>query len=140
MRSVVVVLPASIWAMMPMLRVRARSVAMSFALCAQPPASSISRAPGARRRPIASARRRLPASLPPIMGESLIGLGHTVDVVSLLHGCALALRRIPPLVGELLAERAAVAGARAGDQPAHRQGIAAIALDLHRHLIGRAAD
>src|SRR5215216_4306170 len=135
MRSVVVVLPASMWAMMPMLRVRAKSVAISSyqlsVVSIQPPVF-------ASRKKLLATGPLLTAHSPPIMCESLVCFRHTVDVVSFLHRGALALRRIAKLVRELLGHRTTVAGPRAGDQPAHGQRVAPVALDLYRHLVGRA--
>ena len=79
MRSVVVVLPASMWAMMPILRVR-RQVRghLSYQLSvvnSRLPAFGLP-------KDAAAAGRSLTIHLPPIMGESLVRFRHAMDVVS----------------------------------------------------------
>src|SRR5881275_1624245 len=112
MRSVVVVLPASMWAMIPMLRVRAKSVAISSyqlsVVNIRPPAF-------ASRKMLLAIGSLLTVHSPPIMRESLVRFRHAVDVISFLHRGTLALRRIAKLVRELLGHRTTVAGPRAGD-------------------------
>src|SRR5258708_11835474 len=74
------------------------------------------------------------------MREGLIGLRHLMGFISFANGCALAGRGVHELRRQLLGHGAARAAARRGDQPAHRQRELALAADLDRHLIGRAAD
>src|SRR3982751_5041175 len=78
--------------------------------------------------------------LPAIVRERLVRVGHAVRVFLLLHRVALALRRGDHLGGQLLGHRLLVAVARVADQPAHREGRAALRTDLDRHLIRGAAD
>src|SRR4026208_2018203 len=73
MRSVVVVLPASMWAMIPMFRTRSSPTDVATAL--------ISR-------------------LPAVVREGLVGLRHPVDVVLLLVRAALLVQRGHELAGE----------------------------------------
>src|SRR5258706_1534932 len=114
MRSVTVVLPASMWAMIPMLRVRASGTwRVTAAIC-----------PG----------------LPLEMAEGLVGLGHLVGVLATLDGGAKPVRCIHELGSELLAHALAVALAGGLDEPAHAERQAAIAADLDRHLVRRATD
>src|ERR671936_123521 len=80
------------------------------------------------------------AALPPVVGEGLVRLRHTVGVLAPLDRRPLSLRRVHDLVRELLGHGLARPGARRRDQPAHRQRDAAIAPYLDRHLVGRAAD
>src|SRR5919112_4002126 len=114
MRSVTVVLPASIWAMIPMFRVFAsgtcRGTVVTF--------------PG----------------LPLEMAEGLVGLRHLVGVLSSLDRCAEVVRRVDELRGELLAHALATALARGLDQPAHAERQPAVAPDLDRDLVCRATD
>jgi hypothetical protein len=63
MRSVVVVLPASIWAMRPMLRWRTWDLA------------------GHEANPLNPFRSKIPA----VVGKGLVGLGHAVRVFFFLH-------------------------------------------------------
>src|SRR4029077_1310258 len=86
MRSVVVVLPASMWAMMPMFLQRSNGTvlgttldsfwapnsasALGFQLLTQP----------LRHQPRANGSEPIAASLPSVMRERLIGLRHTVYI------------------------------------------------------------
>ena len=74
------------------------------------------------------------------MGEGLVGLGHLVRVVALLHRVAAVLRGVDELGGEPLAHRLLAAVARVRDEPAHRQRDAALRADLDGDLVGRATD
>src|SRR5439155_20258177 len=140
MRSVLVVFPASMLAMMPMLRIRSSGVVLgiSFLYSAKTRGDR-----GAHRGPVSlrsSSPRLTPgASLPPVMCESPIGFRHPVRVFLLLDRLALALRSGDQLGGVplrhvLLAPRPAVL-----DQPPHPQRRAPLGSHLDRHLVGRAA-
>src|SRR5262245_62438117 len=121
MRSVVVVLPASMCAMMPMLRVFANGDCLG-----------ITRYSGLVARC---------SSLPPVVGERLVGFRHPVRVLALLDGAAAQVRGDEELVGQLLLHRLAVAPlAGVADQPTDAQREAAVRIDFHRHLLVRAAD
>src|SRR5215470_3191627 len=76
MRSVVVVLPASMWAMIPMFRTRSSPTGVVTVLIAR-------------------------SGLPAVVREGLVGLRHPVDVVLLLVGAALLVQRIHELAGQL---------------------------------------
>src|SRR6185437_7652796 len=114
MRSVVVVLPASMWAMMPMFRVRARGVLRGM---------RVDRGP-----------------LPAIVGEGLVGVGHAVDVFALLDGAAAVVGGVEDFVGQLLDHALLAAGAGVEDEPADGEGDAAGGVDLDGHLVVGAAD
>src|SRR6266704_1155303 len=125
MRSVVVVLPASICAMIPMLRTLARStavvVATSFLV-------------------LVSLWFWSAVRLPAVVGEGLVGLRHLVHVLAPLHAGAQAVARVQQLVHEPLGHRLLPPVPGVGDDPAQRERGAAGGADLHRHLVGRAAD
>src|SRR3989442_13888602 len=87
MRSVVVVLPASIWAMIPMLRVFSSEYCRSTS-ASLPPYDSLHEKRGVRLRP----PLYFVLWLPPIMRERLVGLRHLVRVFSLLHGGSSVIR------------------------------------------------
>src|SRR4051794_31967163 len=123
MRSVVVVLPASMCAMIPMLRVLARSAALAIS------AVSSSLLAGVRRR---SGVFRLPA----VVGEGLVGLGHLVRVLAALHAGPEAVARVEDLVHQTLGHGLLTALPRVAHEPAQREGGAAARLDLDRHLVG----
>src|SRR5699024_5898614 len=86
MRSDVVVLPASMWAMMPILRTLFTSVSTTSAtvshsqsmICSTPPAAGRRRSRRGLRTGLR--RRRLPA----VVGEGLVGFRHVVSVLATL--------------------------------------------------------
>src|ERR1044071_6562305 len=106
MRSVVVVLPASMCAMITMLLTRSRP-ARVFSWVA----AFIS---------------------PPVVRERLVCLGHAVHVVLALPRAALLVRRVEDLPGELLVHALLAPLARVGDEVADRQRARAAL----RHLDG----
>src|SRR5687767_15499691 len=120
MRSVVVVLPASMWAMMPMLRQRASGTCLAM---------------------IVRNSLYLERLLEPVVRERLVGFGHAMHVFALLHRAATQVGGIHEFVGQLLLHRLAIAavGGNAG-QPAQREGQAAGRVDLDGHLIVGTAD
>src|SRR5690606_26144988 len=85
MRSVVVVLPASIWAMIPMLRTLARSTPVVVATVV-----------------LASSRRCSSPGLPAVVGEGLVGLRHLVRVLALLDRRAKTVAGVEQLVHQPL--------------------------------------
>src|SRR3954469_13076302 len=136
MRSVVVVLPASMCAMMPMLRTLLRSVVMSTAT--ESLFLRVEKRLGCgRRTPALSAvfpSRRSPA----VVGEGLVGLGHLVGVLALLHSGTEAVGGVEDLVHEALMHGLLASCLGVADEPAQRERGAARALDLDRDLVGRA--
>src|SRR5688500_5915714 len=143
MRSVVVVLPASMCAMIPMFRVLA-----SWAMSAIAYSSFFRvrvRVPGITRAfpPAAgTGARRAPAGvlLPAVVREGLVGLGHLVRVLAPLDGGTEAVARVEQLVHEALGHRLLAAGPAVLDQPAEAERGAAGGADLDRDLVGRATD
>ena len=74
------------------------------------------------------------------MRECLVGLGGLVHLFALLHGRAGVVGSIHDLASQALGHGALAAGTGVGSQPAQGQGLTAGRTDLHRHLIGGAAD
>src|SRR5438477_8828112 len=74
------------------------------------------------------------------MSESPVGFRHFVCIFAALDGGADVVRGVHQLGGEAVGH--ALAGALAGgtEYPADSERLAAVALDLHRHLVGRATD
>src|SRR5437016_2562178 len=103
MRSVVVVFPASMWAMMPMFRTRSSSSILGT------------------RVPVLVSVTAIATPSPPVVGERLVGLRHPVHVVLALVGAALLIRRVQDLPGQLLVGLLLAPLARERHQPAHRQ-------------------
>src|SRR5262245_32750675 len=120
MRSVVVVLPASMWAMMPMLRSFWSGV--DLGIC------SIQKA-------------RAPCSfLPAIVRESLVGFRHSVCVFLLLDRVAFVAARRDQLVGETLGHVLVAALTRVRCDPLHSERVAPLGTNLNRNLVRRTAD
>src|SRR5215213_4885009 len=137
MRSVVAVLPASMCAMMPMLRTLLRSVVMSTA----------TESLFLRGRSLGCGRRtpRLVAVFPSrgspaVVGEGLVGLGHLVGVLALLHSGTEAVGGVEDLVHEALVHGLLATLGRVADEPAERERGATVALDLDRDLVRRTTD
>src|SRR5260370_18059204 len=126
MRSVVVVLPASMCAMIPMLRTIARSVAVWVATISV-----------LRSRAFWFASGSL---LPAVVGEGLVGLRHLVGVLTALDARAKAVAGVEQLVHQPLGHRllAALPGVR--DDPAKRQGGRPGGAHLDRDLVRGTAD
>ena len=73
------------------------------------------------------------------MGERLVGVGHLVGILALLHSVAGTVHSVHDLVGQPLAHGALIAGAGVGGEPAQAQGFAALGPHFQGHLIGGAA-
>src|SRR6202453_2211921 len=128
MRSVVVVLPASMCAMIPMLRTLARSTAVTVATFPR------------SRKVLVLVSLGSGLRLPAVVGEGLVGLRHLVGVLAPLDAGAEAVARVEQLVHEPLGHRLLAAVPGVGDDPAQRERGAARRADLDRHLVGGAAD
>src|SRR5438876_10183301 len=167
MRSVVVVFPASMWAMMPMFRILSSAVVRGIAFLYSAKTRGDQDARVGRSRSAVIGRlsassmqdplRQGPEivclrfsrgaaccartfSLPPVMRESPIGFRHPVRVFLLLYRLAFALRRQDQLGGEALGPRLLFARAAVLYDPAHAQRRAPLRPHFYRHLIRRAAD
>src|SRR5215213_3086355 len=134
MRSVVVVLPASMWAMMPMLRVRARGYSRTSSPL--PFLTSWSVAATFDRSSFVGSAGALPA----VVREGAVGLRHLVHVLAPLDRGARTVGGVHDLGAEALGHRVLATGAREVHEPAHRERRAALRLDLDRHLVGGASD
>src|SRR3954453_14147472 len=151
MRSVVVVLPASMWAMMPMLRVRASGYSRTssalppFLVSCSVVATSIFLAGTAIRRsplhgkpaPEGGSRAAFPS--PAVVGEGAVGIRHPVHVLASLDRGAGAVGGVHDLGDESLRHGVLPTRAREVHEPAHRERGAALRLDLDRDLVRRAA-
>src|SRR5689334_16505343 len=135
MRSVVVVLPASMCAMIPMLRVLA-----SWALVS---AMSLPLKPvvhGACVRRAAAPRGSPGGGSPAVVREGLVRLGHLVRVLAPLHCGTQTVARVEQLVHQALGHRLLAPGAAVLDQPAQAQRGAPRGAHLDRDLVGRTTD
>src|SRR4029453_519231 len=109
MRSVVVVLPASMWAMIPMFRVFSSVVFFAVVVTARHLLSS-ARAPAGRvpetstpRSTVVPVRPARTGALPAVVRERLVRLSHPVEVVLPLEGAPLRAQRVEQLVRQPLA-------------------------------------
>src|SRR3954470_21348406 len=123
--------------MMPMLRTLLRSVVMSTAT------ESLflrGRSLGCGRRTptrgVVFPSRRSPA----VVGEGLVGLGHLVGVLALLHSGTEAVGGVEKLVEQTLGHGLLATGAGVADEPAQRERVGATGLDLDRNLVRRTTD
>src|SRR3954469_7908135 len=128
MRSVSVVLPASMWAAMPMFRVRSSGKFRSgefgfFALAGD-----------------CFSRVAVAITLPAEMSKGAVCLRHFMSVVALLDRVALARSGVFQFSRQRLGHRHAAAIVGVLDNPAHRERNLPRGRDFHRHLIGGAAD
>src|SRR6266849_7639199 len=111
MRSVDVVFPASMCAMIPMLRVSSSLNALPIV----PETAFFSPV-----RVATASLTKTTHSLPAIMRECLVRFRHAVHVFLLLHGPAARIRRVDQLIRELVHHRLARALPRILQQPATR--------------------
>src|SRR5258705_3669200 len=123
MRSVVVVLPASMWAMMPIFLVRFRScfaisTLLVFGL-----------------RSLTKTKAPRPSYLKLVMRKRLVGIRHAMRIFLFLYRVAAVIGRVKNLAGEPVSHRFFAATARVRNNPADRQGAAPFLMHLYRHLI-----
>src|SRR3984957_906541 len=136
MRSVVVVLPASMCAMIPMFRQRFRGVVRATIYLSS--ASIRSRYRSIKSKTKLSTKKSF--LLPTVVREGLISFGHTVNIFLLLHRRATAVGRIEELSGQLLDHALFAASAAVGHEPANGERGAALGENLNGNLIVRSAD
>src|SRR4030088_985752 len=117
MRSVVVVLPASICAMIPMFRTLSIATGRSCIFSAT-----------------------LISLLVPEVGESLVAFRHPVGFLFALDRSTRVLGSVEQLEGELLGHALPATLASETDDPPARQGEPALRPDLDRNLICRTTD
>src|ERR1039458_8891896 len=127
MRSVVVVLPASMWAMMPIFLQRSNGTCLGkiFSVSCYAP-------PSGRNVDLKISASRL---LPAVVGKGLVGLGHAVHVFLLLDGGPAIIGGIEQLVGQLVHHALFAASAAVGQNPADGQRGTAVGIDLDRDLV-----
>ena len=75
-----------------------------------------------------------------VTSECPVRLGHLVGVLTTLDRGTQAVRGIQDLVLEALGHRLLTTTLGVADEPAQREGVRAVRLDLDRHLVGRPAD
>src|SRR6266436_6090762 len=156
MRSVVVVLPASMWAMMPIFLHRSSGTVLDTAFFFSSLRTSCSPAMfagvlikfsswllalGSQLEPFAPVKNQEPtaALLPPIVRKGLVRLRHAVYIFFLLDGRAFTVRGVEQLVAQLINHSLFGAPAGVSHQPANRQRRPPVRIHFHWHLIVRAA-
>src|ERR1700704_629719 len=132
MRSVEVVFPASMCAMMPILRVSA-SCALR-AISNVPVLSPLK----FETCPVLSSSPPARDYLPAIVREGLVGFGHAMNVFLLLHRAASAIGRVHQLFGQPVGHCLARTRAGVKQQPPNRQRLPAKRIGLDRNLVVRA--
>src|SRR5215218_819776 len=114
MRSVVVVLPASMCAMIPMFRVLASSAVLAISYSSSFGSACGFRGSVVQKRTSRSAPAVPPAagagSLPAVVREGLVRLGHLVGVLTPLDGGTETIARVEQLVHQTLGHRLLAAG------------------------------
>src|SRR6266566_718808 len=130
MRSVDVVFPASICAMIPMLRVSSSLKALPMV----PETALLSPA-----RVATASLTSIPNLLPTVMCEGLVGLRHAVHVFFFLDRPAARIGGVNQLIREFVGHRLARAFTRILQQPANRQRLPPKRIHFHRDLVVRAA-
>src|SRR5262245_47825737 len=111
MRSVVVVFPASMCAMMPMFRVFSNGVVRGI-------------------NPL----RPTNSLLPPVMSERLVRFSHPVRIVLLLNRIAAVVRGVHQLSSELFFHRFLASRPRVRENPTDAQGGPPVRPDFNGHL------
>src|SRR5271166_2856377 len=135
MRSVVVVFPASMCAMMPKLRTLLRSVSTSFCATEVFP---LFRLLGCCSSAGLGGHAAAGGLSPAVVREGSVRFGHLVGVFASLDRSAQAIAGIEELVGQALDHRLLAALPREAHQPAQGQRGGTVSAHLDGHLVGRA--
>src|SRR5260370_8569576 len=130
MRSVDVVFPASICAMIPMLRVSSSLNALPMV-----PETALLSPARVATAPLPST----PNPLPTVMPEGFVALRHAVPVFFFLDRPAARVGGVNQLIREFVRHRLARAFSRILQQPANRQRLPPKRVHFHRNLVVRAA-
>src|SRR5580658_7702660 len=139
MRSVAVVLPASMCAEIPMFRYRSMGVVRAILRRFAPPLHGVEATPSDKT--IWGRAGDLPAAgLPAVVRERLVGLGHPVRVLALAYRGSAILGCLQQFSGQAVSHGFLAAIGSRLDDPAHGERLAAVGAHFHRHLIRGAAD
>src|SRR5215472_15572982 len=140
MRSVVVVLPASICAMMPIFLQRSNGTVLGTTNSFWAPEircwllSSWRLAKG--QEPMAMSA----VHLPPVVRKRLVRFRHAMHIFLLLDGGAASIGGIQQLIAQLVDHPLLAPRPRIGNDPADPQRRAAVGIHLDWHLVVRATD
>src|SRR6266705_437743 len=130
MRSVDVVFPASICAMIPMLRVSSSWKALPMV----PETALLSPA-----RVATASLTSIPHPSPTVVRDGLVALRHAVHVFLFLHRPATRIGGVNQLIREFVGHRLARPFSRILQQPANRQRLPPKRVHFHWNLVVRAA-
>src|SRR5882724_6248091 len=139
MRSVVVVFPASMCAMMPMFLQRSNGTVLATVFLYSFWGSKKFGVETPLAASPLAAKTRQASSLPSVMRERLVRFRHAVHIFFLLDGGALAVGGVEQFVRQLVDHSLFAATARIRHDPADCQGRPPVRTDFDRHLIVRAA-
>src|SRR5215469_3028186 len=142
MRSVVVVLPASMCAMMPIFLQRSNGTVLATAFYSSfwgsenqasrcSPSAPVCR-PGSGRE--ANNTSPKAAFLPPVMGERLVGFRHAVNIFLLLDRGAAVVGGVEQFIAQLVDHALLPASSGVGNQRADSQRGAPVGIHFHRNL------
>src|ERR1035438_7914675 len=121
MRSVVVVFPASMWAMMPMFLQRSNGTVLGTAFIYSFWGSNFV--------------FDLVILLPPVMRKRLVRFRHAMHIFLLLDGSAFAVGGVEQLVGQLIDHSLFATASRIAHDPTDSQRSPAVGCHFDRHLI-----
>src|SRR2546422_1416577 len=140
MRSVVVVFPASMCAMMPRFRVRSRGACL-FKSSSENKGAAVpalhsgcgAERPSQHERGQTAARKRV---LPAIVGKGFVGLCHPMHILPLFHRWARIVGRIEQFSGQPIGHAFPTSGLGVLGNPAQGERHPANGPNLHGHLVG----
>src|SRR6185437_8436424 len=140
MRSVAVVFPASICAMIPMFRQRFNGTWRATFIPSIPlVVSCASPTPTLSLLLFPEPWSLDPGRLPPVVRERLVRLSHAVHVFLLLHRRAAAIGRVQQFRRELVDHALLAPRPSVAHQPSNRQRRAPLRVHFNRNLVVRAA-
>src|SRR5882724_2069096 len=140
MRSVVVVFPASMCAMMPMFLQRSNGTVLATVFLYSFWGSKKFGVETPLAASPLAAKTRQASSLPSVMRERLVRFRHAVHIFFLLDGGALAVGGVEQFVRQLVDHSFFATTARIGHDPADRERCAAVGTNFNRHLVVRTTD
>src|ERR1700693_3582224 len=139
MRSVVVVLPASMWAMMPMFLHRSNGTVLDTAFFLSSFCDSCFRNSCSLATEPVNFKSSIQQPLPAIVRKRLVRFRHAVNVFLLLDGRAAVVAGIEQFVTQFVDHALLGASARVSNQPADRERGAPVSIHLDWNLIVGAA-
>src|ERR1700732_4548861 len=140
MRSVVVVLPASMWAMMPMFLHRSNGTVLDTAFFLSSFCDSCFRSSCSFVTEPVKSQSSIGQKLPAIVRKGLVGFRHAMNVFLFLYGCAAVVASIEQFVAQFVDHALLGASAGVNNEPADRQRRTPVRIHFDRNLIVGATD